>query len=169
MVQQIRLIFGSAIQTWDLSPQLVMTLASLCAGKCGLMKRKFLSALLLLLSVVAHAEIVNIDNDELLRLQAKGVPVIDVRTPDEWRDTGVIKGAKLMTFSVNGAFDKAAWLKQEQQLVKPGEPVVLICRSGRRSKAVADYLESQSAKGKIYNANGGMEGWKAEGRSVVAP
>ena len=123
----------------------------------------------LLASTSAFAEILNIDNAELARLQAKGVPVIDVRTPEEWRDTGVIKGARLMTFSVSGGFDKAAWLKQEQQVVKPGEPVVLICRSGRRSKAVADYLESQPGKGKIYNASGGMDGWKSEGRPVVAP
>lgn len=123
----------------------------------------------LLLATPALAEIINIDNAELVRLQAKGVPVIDVRTPEEWRDTGVIKGAKLLTFSFTGAFDKAAWLKQEQQLVKPGEPVVLICRSGRRSKAVADYLESQFGQIRIYNANGGMNAWKSEGRPVVAP
>ena len=123
----------------------------------------------LLASTSAFAEILNIDNAELARLQAKGVPVIDVRTPEEWRDTGVIKGARLMTFSVSGGFDKAAWLKQEQQVVKPGEPVVLICRSGRRSKAVADYLESQPVKGKIYNASGGMNDWKSSGRPVVAP
>lgn len=122
-----------------------------------------------LLSTFAFAEVVNIDNAELLRLQAKGVPVIDVRTPEEWRDTGVIKGARLITFSFNGGFDKSAWLKQEQQVVKPGEPVVLICRSGRRSAAVADYLESQFIKGKIYNASGGMNSWRAEGRPVVAP
>lgn len=123
----------------------------------------------LLLAMPAFAEIINVDNAELARLQAKGVSVIDVRTPEEWRDTGVIKGAKLLTFSFAGGFDKAAWFKQEQQLVKPGEPVVLICRSGRRSKAVADYLELQSAQLKIYNASGGMDAWKAEGRSVVAP
>lgn len=123
----------------------------------------------LLASTPAFAEILNIDNAELARLQAKGVPVIDVRTPEEWRDTGVIKGARLMTFSVSRGFDKAAWLKQEQQVVKSGEPVVLICRSGRRSKAVADYLESQPGKENIYNASGGMDGWKSEGRPVVAP
>ena len=123
----------------------------------------------LFVSTPAFADIVNIDNTELLRLQAKGVPVIDVRTPEEWRDTGVIKGARLMTFSFTGGFDKAAWLKQEQQVARPGESVVLICRSGRRSKAVADYLETQSVKGTIYNASGGMDGWKAEGRPVVAP
>lgn len=134
------------------------------------MKKIFAVAIsALLVSTAALAEIINIDNAELLRLQAKGVPVIDVRTPEEWRDTGVIKGARLMTFSFGGGFDKAAWLKQEQQAVKPGEAVVLICRSGRRSKAVADYLESQSVKGTIYNASGGMNAWKAEGRPVIVP
>lgn len=123
----------------------------------------------LLVSVVAHAEIIDIDNAELVRLQAKGVPVIDIRTPEEWRETGAIKGARLMTFSFTSGFDKAGWLKQEQQVAKPGEPVVLVCRSGRRSKAVADYMESQSVKGTIYHANGGMNAWKAEGRPVVAP
>ena len=123
----------------------------------------------LLVSVLAHAEIIDIDNAELVRLQAKGVPVIDIRTPEEWRETGVIKGARLMTFSFTGGFDKAGWLKQEQQLAKPGEPVVLVCRSGRRSKVVADYMESQSVKGMIYHASGGMNAWKAEGRPVVAP
>lgn len=123
----------------------------------------------LLLATSAFAEVINIDNAELVRLQAKGVTVIDVRTQEEWRDTGVIKGARLMTFSASGSFDKAAWLKQEQQIVKPGEPVVLICRSGRRSAAVAEYLESQPVKGKIYNASGGMSAWKSEGRSVVGP
>ena len=130
---------------------------------------RLVTAALLLVSLGVHAEIINIDNAELTRLQAKGVPVIDIRTPEEWRDTGVIKGARLLTFSFGGGFDKAGWLKQEQQVVKPGEPVVLICRSGRRSKAVADYLESQSVKGTIYNASGGMNAWKAEGRPVVAP
>ncbi len=131
--------------------------------------KRLLTSGLMLVSLGAYAEIINIDNAELARLQAKGVAVIDVRTPEEWRDTGVIKGARLMTFSFNGSFDKAAWLKQEQQVVKPGAPVVLICRSGRRSTAVANYLESQSTKGTIYNASGGMDGWKAEGRPVVAP
>ncbi len=133
------------------------------------MPKTILLALGFFYALLAQAEIIVIDNAELLRLQAKGVSVVDVRTPEEWRETGVIKGARLMTFSFSGGFDKAAWVKQLQQASKPGEPVVLICRSGRRSTAVAEYLESQSAKTKIYNANGGMNAWKAEGRPVVAP
>ena len=125
--------------------------------------------LTVLLSAPAFAEIHNIDNAELLRLQEQGVPVVDIRTPEEWRDTGVIKGARLMTYSFSGGFDKAAWLKQVQQVAKPGEPVILICRSGRRSAAVADYLESHPTKGKIYNASGGMNAWKSSGRPVVVP
>lgn len=40
---------------------------------------------------------------------------------------------------------------------------------GRRSMAVAEFLESQPVKRTIYNANGGMNAWQAEGRPVVAP
>lgn len=123
----------------------------------------------LLVATPAYAEIINIDIAEVIRLQEKGVPVVDIRTPQEWRDTGVTEGARLMTYSFSGNFDKAAWLKQLQQVSKPGEPVILICRSGRRSAAVAEYLESQPVKGKIYNASGGMNAWKSSGRAVVAP
>lgn len=133
------------------------------------MKRIVSFMALMCAAAFAQAGVVSINNAELLRLQAKGVPVVDVRTPEEWRETGVIKGARLLTYSFSGGFDKAAWLKQVQQIAKPGEPVILMCRSGRRSTAVAEFMESQPAKGTIYNANDGMNAWKAEGRPTVAP
>lgn len=133
------------------------------------MKLRMVAATLVAIAGVAHAEIININDAELVRLQASGVPVIDVRTADEWRETGVIKGAHLMTYSFSGGSDKSAWLRQLQQIAKPGQPVILICRSGRRSAAVADFLEAQPIKGKIYNTTGGMNTWKSEGRAVVAP
>ena len=46
----------------------------------------------------AYAEVVNVDNAELARLAASGVPVIDVRTEGEWKQTGVIGGSKLVTY-----------------------------------------------------------------------
>jgi rhodanese-related sulfurtransferase len=133
------------------------------------MKLRMVVATLVAFAGLANAEVININDAELVRLQASGVPVIDVRTADEWRETGVIKGAHLMTYSFSGGFDKSGWLRQLQQVAKPGQPVVLICRSGRRSAAVAEFLEAQPTKMKIYNATGGMNTWKSEGRPVVAP
>ena len=129
---------------------------------------------LLLLAMVgvfghANAEIININDDELLRLQASGIPVVDIRTADEWRETGVIQGAYLLTYSFSGGFDKSNWLKQLHAIVKPGEPVILVCRSGRRSAAVAQFVDGQPTQTKVYNASGGMNVWKSSGRPVVAP
>lgn len=117
----------------------------------------------------AHAEITNINDDELLRLQARGVPVVDIRTADEWRETGVIQGAHLLTYSFSGTFDKSTWLKQLHAIAKPGEPIILVCRSGRRSAAVAQFIDGQPTKTKVYNASGGMNVWKSSGRPIVAP
>ena len=66
--------------------------------------------------------------------QAKAV-IVDIRRPDEWAATGVIKGAKLITFT-----DQASFLAQLGP-VPAGSPLVIICQSGRRSGAAAAALQ----------------------------
>ena len=56
-----------------------------------------LAALLLALSV--RAEVIDIDNGELARLSAAGVPIIDIRTVAEWQQSGVVQGSRLITKS----------------------------------------------------------------------
>ena len=51
----------------------------------------------------------NINNSELKELLKKGVRLIDVRRPDEWKETGIVKGSHLLSFfdgrgRVNPAF-----------------------------------------------------------------
>ena len=48
-----------------------------------------------------QAEVVNIGNAELRELVDSGIPIVDVRRPDEWESTGVIDQSELLTF-----FDK---------------------------------------------------------------
>jgi rhodanese-related sulfurtransferase len=50
--------------------------------------------------------------------------------------------------------------------VPAGTPVVLICRSGRRSDAVAQALAQHGYT--AYNVVGGMQAWQAAGLPVVA-
>ena len=52
----------------------------------------------LLIGGSAQAAIIDIDNVELGKLMAKGVPVIDIRTSPEWQQTGIIPGSHLLTF-----------------------------------------------------------------------
>ena len=49
-----------------------------------MMRHLFVCAFALLVALSARADVVDIDNAELARLAAAGVPVIDIRTEGEW-------------------------------------------------------------------------------------
>jgi len=40
----------------------------------------------------------NVSNAELEAKLKKDIPIIDIRLPEEWRETGVIKGSHRITF-----------------------------------------------------------------------
>jgi len=135
-----------------------------------MIKQTIVSALLCLVALVARADVVTIDSAELARLSASGAAVVDIRTAPEWKDTGVIPGSRLLTFfDENGKSDPPAWLAQLKTVVKPDQPVILICRSGNRTRAATQFLAQQAGYKTVYNASGGMNAWKKEGRSVVPP
>ena len=116
----------------------------------------------------ASAEVINIDNAELALLAAKGVPVIDIRTAGEWKSTGVIPGSKLLTFfDEKGNANTAQWLASAKGLATPDQPVILICRSGNRTRAATQFLSEQAGYKTVYNVSGGVNGWLSEKRAVV--
>ena len=55
----------------------------------------------LFLPNLAFAEVVKVNNSEIIELMKKGVPIVDIRRANEWADTGVIDSSILLTF-----FDK---------------------------------------------------------------
>jgi rhodanese-related sulfurtransferase len=116
----------------------------------------------------AHAEVINIDNADLVRLTASGVPLVDIRTEGEWKDDGVVAGSKLLTFfDEAGRSDPPQWLEKLKAVTKHGQPVILVCRSGRRSSAAAQFLSAEAGYKTVYNVSKGMNGWVGEGRPVV--
>jgi len=132
------------------------------------MRQFLLFCCLALSAVVARAEIIDIDNAELAQLMKSGVPVVDIRTQPEWEDTGVLAGSKLLTFyDERGRADPAAWLEKLKPIAKPGDPVVVVCRSGNRTKAVSQLLSQQAGYAKVYNVKSGMKGWIGSGGTVV--
>jgi rhodanese-related sulfurtransferase len=130
---------------------------------------RFLFAGLILISAASvRAEIVDIENDELASLSAAGVPVIDVRTAPEWEETGIVPGSHLLTyFDERGNADPASWLKKVKAFTKPADPVIIICRSGKRSKAVSQFLTEKAGYVKVYNVKNGIGGWAKEGRPIA--
>ena len=70
----------------------------------------------------------NIDNEELKDLLSKGVKIIDVRHPFEWKETGVVKGSILIeSFEQSGKL-RRAFITELAETVKKDEPFIMICR-----------------------------------------
>ena len=122
-----------------------------------------------LLSTVLFADFKTVGVDEFAKLQAKGYPVIDIRTPGEWKEIGIIKGAhKMMFFTPNGQPDLAGWFFELGHLVKDKkEPILLYCAHANRSKSLGQGL-SQMGFEHVYELKDGIEnGWIKAGKKTV--
>ena len=131
------------------------------------MIRRLVFVLLVALTAsAARADIVDIDNAELARLAISGVPVIDIRTEGEWKETGIVPGSKLITLFDEKGRPDPAWLEKVKGIAKPDQPVIIICRSGNRTKAASQMLAQQAGYQKVYNVKDGIRGWAKEGRTM---
>lgn len=115
---------------------------------------------------MAHAEVVDISNAELARLAVAGVPIVDIRTEGEWKETGVVPGSRLITLFDERGRPDPAWLEKVRAVAKPDQPVVVICRSGNRTRAASDLLSRQGGYAKVYNVKDGIRAWAKEGRAM---
>lgn len=131
------------------------------------MIKPLLAMVFCVLALGVHAEVINIDNAELARLAASGVPVIDIRTEGEWKTTGVIAGSKQLTFFDEQGNAIPGWLEKAKAVAKPDQPVILICRSGNRTKAASQFLSQQAGYKTVYNVSKGLNGWIGEGKPLV--
>ncbi len=110
----------------------------------------------------------NIDNEYLKTLIAKGVSVIDVRIPYEWNETGIIKGTiPIVFFNEKGQPQAEDWMQKASHYINPDKEVALICKTGRRSRIVAEYLAINCGYKKIYTVDGGIKCWLDAGNSTL--
>ena len=125
-------------------------------------------ALIWFFALAANGEVIDIDSAELTRLQASGVPLVDIRTEGEWKTTGVIAGSRPLTyFDENGQSNPPQWLEKLKTVAKPDQPVILICRSGKRSSAATQFLSEKAGYKTVYNVSKGLNAWVGEGRQTV--
>ena len=124
------------------------------------MKIKIFTIIFLLSTSQVFAEVKEVNNQEIMSLMQSGVPIIDIRRAEEWSDTGVIKQSNLLTFfDKQGKHNIDKWLPELKKIVKEGDPVIIICRSGKRSGIVSKFLDEQANYTNVYNAAGGMLHW----------
>ena len=121
-------------------------------------------------STLVRAEVTHVDSVALERLLQRGVPVIDIRTPEEWRETGIIEGSRLLTFfDTQGRYDFRAWLSELAAIASRDESFALICDSGGRSGLISRFLDEQLGYQRVHNVPGGIAQWIAEDRPTVDP
>lgn len=117
-------------------------------------------------------ELTELSVDELAAMQAGKKPlVIDIRTVQEWQATGIIPESHMSEFySRQGDYDLQAWLADlTRSRVSSEQPVVLVCRSGNRSRKVGDLLTQQLNLKQIYHLKGGIKSWNESGRALIKP
>ena len=83
-----------------------------------------------------------------------GLIILDVRTPQEFRE-GHLAGARNMDFFGSRFELDTADLPKDA-------PLLIYCRSGKRSAAAAESLAGSGAT-RILHMHSGIEGWKAAG------
>ena len=135
-----------------------------------MLRTMILTVALLAGSTPIHAEVTHVDNAALERLLESGVPVVDIRTPEEWDATGIIEGSHLLTFfDTEGNYDARAWLSAFSAIAAPDTPVAIICHSGGRSDLVSRFLDGQVGYQHVHDVHQGISQWIAEGRSTIPP
>lgn len=109
----------------------------------------------------------NISNDELQSLMDQGVTVVDIRRPEEWLQTGVVKGSETITlFDASGRIKDSFFTKLEKAAPNKTDPIVLICRTGNRTQAGSELLADHLGYSSVHNVRDGITAWIMENRFV---
>ena len=109
--------------------------------------------------------------DAFTQAQAGQLTLIDIRRPDEWKQTGVAKGA----LQINMAHPQGDAGFVAQVMAETGgdknAPIGLICRTGNRTTQMQRVL-TEAGFTRVYNIKEGMAGsgagpgWVARGLPV---
>ena len=123
-----------------------------------------------LVASFAFSDVIEIGNIELKSLLQKNIPLIDIRRKDEWKSTGIVENSILMTFfDKNGKANTNEWLKELNKIAKKNDPVILICRTGRRTGIISKFLSEKVGYRLIYDVTDGITDWIKKGNTVVNP
>jgi rhodanese-related sulfurtransferase len=103
-------------------------------------------------------------------VKAGKIVLVDIRTPEEWADTGVPQGAVRLDMTGSAFEVRLAALRLEN----PGKPIALICRTGSRTSTLQRKLAGRGWRD-LVDVRGGMlgtpkdKGWLAEKLPVTPP
>ena len=99
-----------------------------------------------------NAEIIDINNRELGNLIEKKIKIIDVRTQNEWKSNGIIKGSFLRSLlNKNKKFIFEDWYKMFNNDFGRNKSIIFICASGVRSNYISHLVKNKNPDLIVYN------------------
>ncbi|MBF0218489.1 MAG: FKBP-type peptidyl-prolyl cis-trans isomerase [Gammaproteobacteria bacterium] len=108
----------------------------------------------------------SINNPETEDYLSKGIKIIDIRLPEEWKQTGVIKESiRLTAFNARGQLIPT-FADELAKLVSKDEPFMIICRTGNRTSVLAQALSERLGYKNVLNVEKGITHWIKEGLPV---
>jgi len=123
------------------------------------MLKKLLMGLLLLCSTL----LATVEHIDATPSAIKGIKIIDIRTPSEWMQTGIVEGSHtIMFFDEQGGYDADTFLSTLNKVVTKDEKFALICRTGSRTTMISQFL-SEKLGYNVVNLKGGILSLMAQG------
>ncbi|MCK4975172.1 MAG: rhodanese-like domain-containing protein [Sulfurimonas sp.] len=90
------------------------------------------------------------------KLIDSNIPIVDIRTPGEWKETGLLKKSiPIMLFDEKGNYDLKVFLDQLNKAVDTKKQFAIICRTGSRTKLLAEFL-SKKLNYNVINIKSGI-------------
>jgi len=120
-----------------------------------------LTALLVSCAAGPAQQVISVEEAAKWLAAGPAVQVLDVRRPDEFR-AGHLKDAILVTWG------EKEFEQQALSRLSKDKPVLVYCRSGRRSTAAAAVLAGLGFK-PLRNLEGGINAWQEAGKPLARP
>lgn len=123
---------------------------------------------LIFISGTLQAQVENLSSEQLIEAQKNGVAIIDIRTPKEWQEVGVISGShKIMYYDENRKAKIPEFMAEFKKIVTDtNQPFILVCRTGHRTGNATKYLSKEKGYTHAEHLAKGIKNWIAEGRQV---
>ena len=108
---------------------------------------------------------INVEN--LISLQKKGLKIIDIRTQGQWDETGIINSSHQITaFDILGNLNPD-FIKRFHSVVMENEHVVFISDKGEISAILANGFVEKLGIKNVYSLQGGFLEWTTKYNKVI--
>ena len=128
---------------------------------------KIVIVIFILFTKFVNAEVIDINNRELSNLIEKEIKIIDVRTQNEWKSTGIIKGSFLVSLlNKDKKFIFKDWYEMFNNKFGGNKSIIFICASGVRSNYISHLVKKKKPDLNIYNLKRGINYWIRSGNKI---